>query len=130
MEATQRPTPTPDAKLIIVGEEEMSRAITGGATEAQGLKAEGLQIRFRDDRMAVAADRLELGPVQVQQLMISGRLVAEDGKLYFEAETISPRGLVASLLPSLANQMLAQLTGQWYIEEVQARDGRLLLRIR
>ncbi len=108
----------------------MSQAITGGAAEAQGLKAEGLQIRFRDDRMTVAADRLELGPVQVRQLMMVGRLVAEDGKLYFETETISPRGLVASLLPSLANQMLAQFTNQWYIEEVQARDGRLMVRIR
>lgn len=124
------PPPTADPKLIIVREDDISRAIAGGAGEEQGLKAQGLQVRFRDGKMTVSADELGLGPVQVKQLVMVGRLLAQDGQLRFESESVSPRGLVTGLLPALANQALTQYASQWYVEDVQTRDGRLELRIR
>ena len=122
--------PTADPKLIIVREEDISRAIAGGAGEEQGVKAQGLQVRLRDGKMTVSADELGLGPVQVKQLVMVGRLLAQDGQLRFESESVSPRGLVTGLLPALANQALTQYASQWYVEDVQTRDGRLELRIR
>lgn len=124
------PPPTADPKLIIVREEDISRAIAGGAGEEQGVKAQGLQVRLRDGKMTVSADELGLGPVQVKQLVMVGRLLAQDGQLRFESESVSPRGLVTGLLPALANQALTQYASQWYVEDVQTRDGRLELRIR
>jgi hypothetical protein len=116
--------------LIVIREEDISRAIAGGAGEEQGLKAQGLQVRFRDGKMTVSADELGLGPLQIKQLVMVGRLTAQDGQLRFEPESVSPRGLVASLLPALADQALSQYAAAWYVEEVQAADGRLVLRIR
>lgn len=124
------PPPTADPKLIIVREEDISRAIAGGAGEEQGVKAQGLQVRLRDGKMTVSADELGLGPVQVKQLVMVGRLLAQDGQLRFESESVSPRGLITGLLPALANQALTQYASQWYVEDVQTRDGRLELRIR
>lgn len=124
------PPPTADPKLIIVREEDISGAIASGAGEEQGVKAQGLQVYFRDGKMTVSADELGLGPVQVKQLVMVGRLLARDGQLRFESESVSPRGLVTSLLPALANQALTQYAAQWYVEDVQTREGRLELRIR
>ena len=128
----QPPTsaPTADPRLFIIREEDIGRAIVTGIGEEQGLIAQGLQVRFRDGRITVSADELRFGPVQVKQLVMTGRLAARDGQLQYEPETISPRGLVTALLPALANQALAQYASQWYVEEVQARDGRLIVRIR
>jgi len=128
--ATRPVPPTADPKLITIREADISQAIVGGAGAEQGLQAVGLQVRFRDGKMTVSADELGLGPVQVKQLVMVGRLLAQDGQLRFEAESVSPRSLVTSLLPALANQALTQYAAQWYVEEVQTRDGRLELRIR
>lgn len=128
--ATAAPPPTADPKLIIIREEDISQAIAGGAGEEQGVKAQGLQVRFRDGKMTVSADELGLGPVQVKQLVMVGRLLAQDGQLRFESESVSPRGLVTGLLPALTNQALTQYAAQWYVEEVRTHDGRLELRIR
>ncbi len=124
------PSPAPDPNLIIVQEDDISRAIAGGAGEEQGLKVQGLQVRFRDSKMTVSAEELGLGPVQVKQLVMVGRLLAQNGQLRFESESVSPRGLVTSMLPALANQALTQYAAEWYVEDVQVRDGRLELRIR
>ena len=59
-----------------------------------------------------------------------GQLFASDGKLQFEAESVSPGGLVTAMLPAVANQVLGQFTTNWYVEDVRVRDGRLELRIR
>jgi hypothetical protein len=124
------PRPSPDPNWITIREEDISKAIASGAGTEQGLKVQDLQVRFADGKMTVTADELALGPVQVKQLVMVGRLLAQNGQLRFESESVSPRGLVTSLLPALANQALTQYASQWYIEEVRTRDGRLELRIR
>lgn len=124
------PAPTLDPHLVIIREADIRQALAGGVGEEQGLKAQGLQVSLRAGKLTVTADELGLGPLQIKQLAMVGRLTAQAGQLRFEPETISPRGLVASLLPALANQALAQFAGAWYIEEVQIADGQLILRIR
>jgi len=125
-----RGTSTPDPHLIVVTDEDIMRAITAGAGAEQGLSAQGLQVHFSAGQMTLSADELSLGPAQVKQLVMVGRLVAENGELHFEADSVSPRGLVTSLLPTLADQALSRFAARWYVEEVRLLDGRLELRIR
>ncbi|MCX7670539.1 MAG: hypothetical protein N2439_10770 [Anaerolineae bacterium] len=123
-------TATPDPHRVVITEEEIARAIAAGAGAEQGLSAQGLQVRLRAEQMTLAADELNLGPVQVKQLVMVGRLFAENGELHFESVSVSPRGLVTSLLPALADQALSRYAARWYVEEVHLLDGRLELRIR
>jgi hypothetical protein len=78
----------------------------------------------------MTADEFSMGPLQVRKLATVGRLSASNGKLQFDAESVSPGGLVTAMLPTLANQVLARLATDWYVEDVRVRDGRLELRIR
>lgn len=125
-----RDTSTPDPHLIVVTDEDIARAIMAGAGTEQGLSAQGFQVHFSVGKMTLAAEELRLGPVQVKQLVMVGRLVAENGELHFESESVSPRGLVTNLLPTLADQALSRFAARWYVEEVRLLDGRLELRIR
>lgn len=130
---TARPTlaaPTADPNLVVITERDIEQALAGGAGEEQGLSVQGLKVRFADDKMTVSAEELAAGPVQVRNLVMVGRLVAQDGQLQFESESVSPRGLVTSMLPAIANQALAQYASAWYVEEVHTRKGRLEIRIR
>jgi hypothetical protein len=130
---TARPTlaaPTADPHLIVISAGDIEQALAGGAGAEQGLSVQGLRVRFADGKMTLSADALAAGPVQVRNLVMTGRLVARDGQLQFESESISPRGLVTSMLPGIANQALAQYASAWYVEEVHARNGRLEIRIR
>ncbi len=125
-----RAAATPDSHLIVITEEDITRAIATGVGTEQGLSAQGLRVRFHGEQMTLAAEELSLGPVQVRQLVMIGQLVAENGELHFEADSVSPRGLVTSLLPSLADQALSRYAARWYVEDVRLLDGRLELHIR
>ncbi len=115
---------------MVITEADVLRAVASGAGAQGGLALELPSVRFTDGKMQLTAARLQYGPVDVRDLALIGRLVAQDGRLQLEAESISPRGLVTSLIPSFANQALAQYTAQWYVEEVRTLEGRLELRIR
>jgi hypothetical protein len=125
-----QPSPTLDPKRIVITEEDIIQALAGGAGEEQGLRVQGLKVRFADERMSLTADEFSMGPIQVRKLAMVGRLSASDGKLQFDSESVSPDGLVTAMLPTVANQVLAKLATDWYVEEVRVRDGRLELRIR
>ena len=125
-----QPSPTLDAKRIVITEEDIIQALAGGAGEEQGLKVQGLKVRFADEKMSLTADEFSMGPLQVRTLAMVGRLSALDGKLQFDSESVSPGGLVTAMLPTIANQVLAKLATDWYVEDVRVRDGRLELRIR
>ncbi len=130
--STRVPTiaPTPDPKLVVISEDDVLRAMASGGVEQSGLTLEGAAVAFSPDKMVFSAVRLAYGLIEVRNVMLVGRLVATEGRLSLEAESIAPRGLVTALIPSLTNQALAQYTSQWYIEEVRTLDGRLELRIR
>ena len=122
--------PTADPHLFVVTEEEIAASIAGGAGAQEGLTVKGLGVQFSDDKILVVADSLGYGFVQVQNLRMVGRLVAVEGRLQMEIESITPRGLVTALIPTIANQALSQYASAWYIEAVSAKDGRLEVRIR
>ncbi len=123
------PEPTFDPHRVVITEVDVLNAIASGATGQQGLLVENPAVRFVPDRIIFSATRLGYGPIEVRNLVLTGRLVARGGRLYLETESITPSGLVTALIPTVANQALAQYTSQWYIEEVRALDGRLELRI-
>lgn len=132
--ATPLPPPaaiaTPDPNLVVITEADVVAAVAGGGAEQGGAEIEGLTVRFTDGRMIFRAERLRYGQISVVDLTLTGRLVAKDGKLALIAESVAPRGLVTALIPTFANQALAQYTAQWYIEEVRTLEGKLELRIR
>ena len=133
--APPRATATPaagatcDPKRIIT-ETDVVNAVAAGVGRQQGLTIDGLGVAFTDGRMRLTADRLSYGPADVRDLFLVGSLVAQDGRLQLQTESISPSGLITSLIPAFANQALAQYASQWYVEEVRTLEGRLELRIR
>ncbi|MCX6029138.1 MAG: hypothetical protein NT169_07520 [Chloroflexi bacterium] len=128
--ASLKPTATADPHLIFITEADVVNSVASDAARQSGLAAENLTVRFTDGKMRLTASKLTYGPVQVQNLDLVGRLVAVNGQLQLQAESIAPRGLVAMLIPTVANQALAQLASQWYVEEVRTLEGRLEVRIR
>jgi len=105
-------------------------AVAAGIGAQQGLTIDGLGVAFTDGRMRLTADRLSYGPADVSDLVLVGSLVAQDGRLQLQTESISPGGVITSLIPAFANQALAQYAAQWYVEEVRTLEGRLELRVR
>ena len=124
------PGSTSDPRPLVISEDDVVQAISGGAGSQQGLTVEDLQVRFRDGKMVLKTSHLAYSMIRVQNLEIVGRLVAQGGKLVLEAESISPRGLVAAMIPRFAKQALDQFTFQWYVEEVEILDGQLRIRVR
>ncbi|MCX7706402.1 MAG: hypothetical protein N2204_00140 [Anaerolineae bacterium] len=129
---TQGPAPEPtfDPHRVVITEADVLNAISSGATGQQGLLVENAAVRFIPDRMIFSATRLSYGPIEVRNLVLTGRLQVREGRLYLDTESITPSGLVTVLIPTVANQALAQYTSQWYIEEARMLDGRLELRVR
>jgi hypothetical protein len=115
---------------VIITEDDIAEAIAGGEAAKQGVTAQNLKVDFANGKMRVTADRLGYGLLNLQNLDLTGRLVATNGVLGLVVESMSPRGLAANLVPTVANQALAQLGAQWYVEEVKTLDGRVELRVR
>ncbi len=123
-------TATQDPKLVVITEADVMRAVESSVGGDSGATAKDLRVRFTDGRMRIEAAALSYGPVNVENLVLVGRLVAQNGKLQLETESISPRGLLAAVIPTVANQALEQYTARWYVEEVKTLEGRMEVRIR
>ena len=127
--APPRPTVTPaagatrDPKRISITEADVLNAVASGVGAQQGLTIDGLGVAFTDGKMRLTAGRLSYGPADVLDLVLVGSLIAQDGRLQLETESISPDGLITSLIPAFANQALAQYASQWYVEEVSTLGG-------
>jgi hypothetical protein len=128
--ATPAAGATRDPKRIIITEADVLNAVGAGIGAQQGLALEGLGVKFTAGQMRLTADRLSYVPADVRDLALVGSLVAQDGRLQLQTESISPGGLITALIPAFANQALAQYAAQWYVEEVRTLEGRLELRIR
>jgi len=127
---TQPGSPTPDPHLFIVTEDDIAAAVAAGAGQQEGLTVEGLVVRFTGGKVLLNAEELSYGLIRMENLAIVGRLVAVNGVLQFETESISPRSLITALIPTMINQAFQRSTAQWYIEDVRALDGRLEIRIK
>jgi hypothetical protein len=123
-------TPTPDPHRVVITEEDVERSVASGAAAQGGAQIQGLDVRFADTKMRLSADKLTYGMFSVNDLVLIGRLVAQNGQLQVEAESVQPGGLVGAVIPRLVNQALAQYAAKWYVEDVDTLDGRLELKIR
>jgi hypothetical protein len=123
-------TVTQDPKLVVITEQDVMRSVESSMTGENGAFAQDLRVRFTDGRMRIEAAKLKYGPVNVENLVLVGRLVAEGGKLKLQTESVTPRGLLAALIPTVANQALEQYTSKWYVEDVKTLEGRIEVRIR
>ena len=124
-------TPTRDPNLVIITEEDVLRAVTSGATAESGATLENVGVQFTaDGKMILTAGRLGYGFISADNVVLVGRLNAVDGKLQLETESISPRGLVTSFIPTLANEALQQYTSRWYVDSAQTMEGRIEMRVR
>jgi hypothetical protein len=119
-----------DPNLIVITEADIAQAVAEGAGAQQGVTVENLKVRFADGKMNITAGKVGYGLIKLQNLNLVGRLVARDGVLSLEVDSITPRGLAANFIPTMANQALATYAAEWYVEDVQIRDGRVELRIR
>jgi hypothetical protein len=131
---TSTPAPTPtapvDRHLIIITEDDIAKAVAGGAGAQQSVTLENLKVRFAGGKTHITADRLGYSFINLQNLDLVGSLAAQNGVLSLAVESISPRGLAANFVPGAVNQALANYASQWYVEEVRTLDGRVELRIR
>ena len=114
----------------MITEDDIAQAVAEGAGAQQGVTIENLNVRFADNKMTITAGKIGYGLIKLQNLNLVGRLVARDGVLSLEVDSISPRGLATNFIPTMANQALAKYAAEWYVEDVQIRDGRVELRIR
>ena len=130
--STPAPTPTAtvDQHLIIITEDDIAKAVAGGAGAQQGVTLDNLKVRFADGKTHITADKLGYGIIKMQNLDLVGSLAAQNGVLSLAVESISPRGLAANFVPAAVNQALANYASQWYVEEVRTLDGRVELRVR
>lgn len=123
--------PTRDPNLVTIAEADVLRAVTSGAVSEQGATLENVGIEFTaGGQMILTAGRVGYGFINADNVTLVGRLLAVDGRLELQTESIAPRGIVTSLIPTIANQALQNYTAQWYIEEVRTTEGQLELRVR
>jgi hypothetical protein len=130
------PTAEPPRETPVSGdtvtftEDDLEEAVRRGIAAQGELLVEGVGVRFTGGRMRLTAERLEYGMVRLRNLDLIGRLVAVDGQLQLQAESVQPSGLAGAMIPGLANQALASLNEQWYVEEVITGEGQVTLRLR
>ena len=101
-----------------------------GALGQYGADVRGLNVRFANNRLHLTADSATYGFMSLSNIDLVGRPVAQNGVVTLNIESMSPGGFVSSMVPSMANQALAQYTSQWYVEDVKVLDGRVELTVR
>jgi len=115
---------------VVITEEDVRRSVASGAAAQGGAQVEGLGVRFTDGKMRLTAQRLGYGPINVRDLVLVGQLVARDGQVQMDVESVQPGGLVGAVIPGMVNQALQRYASQWYVEDVRTLEGLLELRIR
>ncbi len=122
-------TSAPGTTKIVVTEADITRVIESGTAEQQGLVVDGLAVRFTGGKTRVTARLLSYGPVRVENLLLIGHLVAKEGDLQFETESISPSGIVTSMIPTLLNQAFKRYGERWDIQDVRTSEGQVELTV-
>jgi hypothetical protein len=122
--------PTTDPHIVVITDNDITSALSAGAGGDSGLTTENLAVRFSGDKTNITASRVSYSMFGVDNLALSGQLVARDGALQMDVESVSPRGAVGEMIPGIVNQALKRYTSQWYVEDVQTRTGQIQLRVR
>ncbi len=122
--------PTVDPHHVIITEKDIADVLASGAAQNNGVQVQNPVVRFTGGKTIITADQVGYGLINVQNLTVTGRLVARDGQLQMDTESVSPQGLVSSMIPTVINQSFKQYTSKWYVEDVETQEGRIELRIR
>jgi hypothetical protein len=123
-------SPTTDPHIIVITDSDITSAMAAGAGGDSGLTAENLAVRFNGGKTKITAGRVSYSMLSLDNLALSGQLVARDGALQMDVESVSPQGAVGAMIPGIVNQALKRYTSQWYVEDVQTRTGQVQLRVR
>ncbi|MFN8498176.1 MAG: hypothetical protein U0641_09995 [Anaerolineae bacterium] len=134
---TRTPTKAPEVtattvgpKKVVITEADVAKFVSEGALAQYGANVRGLNVGFANGKMRLTADNATYGFVSLDNIDLVGRPVARNGVVTLNIESLSPGGFVSSMVPSMANQALAQYTSQWYVEDVKVLDGRVELTVR
>jgi hypothetical protein len=123
--------PTVDPHHFVITEADITSSITGGGMAASGVQADKLGVHFTGDgKTSITADKIAYGPINLQNMAVVGRLVAKNGALQMDVESVAPQGFVSGMIPGVINQALQQYASQWYIESVNTTQGQIELQIR
>jgi hypothetical protein len=117
-------------RKVIVTDADMAQSINSGVAGQNGVQAQNLQVHFTGGRVRITADQVSYSMIQVSNLVLVGRLVARNGALDMETESVSPGGLVTAMIPAMVNQGLHQYSSKWYVEDVQTGEGQIELTVR
>jgi hypothetical protein len=129
--STVAPAATPAGPYTVtVTDADIAKSVASGVVGENGVNATNLQVHFTGGKVHITADSLTYGFVSVSDLAIVGTLVARDGTLQMETDSVSPGGLVGAMIPPLVNQALKNYGSQWYIEKVQTGEGKIELTVR
>jgi len=128
-------TATPGAtggtsKTMIISEDDIRRVLSDPRRYPEGLAVNGLGVKFTGGKIYITADSVSYGMFNLSNLALVGRLVATNGQLQIEVESVSPIGLAGALIPRLANEAMSQLGGQIYVEDVQIGEGQVNVQFR
>ena len=105
----------------------MAEQLTAGIPGTE-IRYQDLQVHFRaDGRFVLTAAYVQYGFISVNDLEMVGTLSAEDCKPLLYVESLEPRNLVTVLIPTLANQTLAQYSEGYCVEEVRVTEGQMEL---
>lgn len=121
-------TATPN--VVVITEADVLKMVALGIGSQSGATMQGVTVDFAEGKMTLGAASVTYGSINIKNLVIVGRLVAVDGRLQLKTDSITPRGLVTAMIPSMANQALGRYTSQYYVEDVRTLDGRLELVVR
>ncbi len=127
---TEQPTATSGPQTIVITDADLQKAIESGVLGGSGVNATNLQIRFTGGKVRITADHIAYGFFQADNLVYVGRLSAQNGVMQVEAESVSPGGVIAAVLPTVVNQALSQYASNWYVEQVRTSEGQIELVVR
>jgi len=128
--ATEQAVAPSGPQSVVITDADLQSAVRSGVLASSGVDATNLQLHFTGGKVRITADRISYGIIQANNLVYVGHLVAQDGALQVEAESVSPGGMVGALMPTIVNQALRQYASSWYVEQVHTSEGQIELTVR
>ncbi len=117
-------TPTPEwPQTITITEAEIEELAASG--DVPGLVITGLDVTFGNDTMTVFFESLKYGFISMRNVTVEGHFDVSNGAATFVADSINPRNLATTQIPSFVNQALGQQFTQWYVEDITITPGEL-----
>ncbi len=118
------------SNIMIISEDDIRQVLSDPRRYPEGLTVDGLDVKFTGGKIYITADNVNYGMFRLTDLSLVGRLVAVDGQLQIEVESVTPIGLAGAMIPRLANEAMSQLAGKIYVEDVKVDEGQVSVQFR